>query len=71
MTGAPGGVIIALPPIFSAIGVPIQAVTIFVCIFSLIGMFTTIGNVIGNIGSTLILAKSENKLDTKIYRKAA
>lgn len=67
MTGAPGGVIIALPPIFSAIGVPIQAVTIFVCIFSLIGMFTTIGNVIGNIGSTLILAKSENKLDTKIY----
>ncbi len=61
------GIIIGLPPIFEAIGVPLSAVSLVLCIFSIIGMFSTVGNVAADVSSTLLLAKVEKKFDEKIY----
>ena len=69
ISGAGGGaIIIGLPPIFEAIGVPLSAMSIVICIFSIITMFTTVGNVAADISSTFLLAKTENKFDAEIYR---
>ncbi len=63
----PGSIIMGLPPIFSAIGVPLSAVSIVICIFSIIGMFATVGNVASDISSTFLLSKVEKKFDAKIF----
>ena len=57
LPGCPGASLIGLSSVFEAVGVPVNAVAIFLCIDPVVSMFSTVGNVISNIASTLIAGK--------------
>ncbi len=57
LPGCPGAVLIGLSSVFAAVGVPIGAVTLFLCIDPIVSMINTTGNVACNITSTLIAGK--------------
>lgn len=57
MPGCPGSTFIGLSSIFEAIGVPVGAVALFLCIDPIVSMTNTVGNVTNNIASTLIAGK--------------
>lgn len=57
LPGCPGASLIGLSSVFEAVGVPVNAVAIFLCIDPVVSMVNTVGNVISNIASTLIAGK--------------
>ena len=59
--GCPGSTFIGLSSIFEAIGVPVGAVALFLCIDPLVSMVNTVGNVTNNIASTLIVGKESRE----------
>ena len=64
----PGATILVMASVFGMAGVPASAVTLFIGIDPLIDGFRTVGNVAGNIVSSLLLARTEGKVDEEIYR---
>ena len=67
--GVPGGNAVLMAAIIGMFGVPAEAVTIILGITPFVGIIITIANIIGDIGASTILAKTENLLDTSIYYK--
>ena len=67
--GVPGGGIILLAAILGMFNVPADAVGIILGISPIEGRLNTTTNVVGDIGASTILAKTENLLDTSIYAK--
>ncbi len=65
--GIPGGGIIAIGAIIGVFGVPLEAIALFLGISPICDRIVTPLNVIGDIASTLLVAKNENLLDEKIY----
>ena len=63
----PGATILVMASVFGMAGVPVSAVTLFIGIDPLIDGFRTVGNVAGNVVSTLLLARLEGKVDEEIY----
>ncbi|MBP3690644.1 MAG: cation:dicarboxylase symporter family transporter, partial [Schwartzia sp.] len=63
----PGATILVMASVFGMAGVPASAVTLFIGIDPLIDGFRTVANVAGNIVSSLLLARTEGKVDEKIY----
>ena len=59
--------LIIMPPVLSTLGIPEAAVAHFIGIEPLLDMFGTAQSVIGNITSSFILNRLENKVDEKIY----
>ncbi len=59
--GCPGATFIGLSSIFEAIGVPVGAVALFLCIDPFISMLCTVGNVTNNVASTLIVGKESRE----------
>ena len=57
LPGCPGASLIGLSSVFEAVGVPVGAVALFLCIDPIISMFSTVSNVTSNIASTLIAGK--------------
>ena len=57
LPGCPGAALIGLSSVFAAVGVPMGAVTVFLCIDPIVSMINTVGNVASNITSTLIAGK--------------
>ena len=62
-----GAAIICLSSTFSAIGVPIEAVAIFLCIDIIVEMIGAVSCTTSDTLSTFILARSENMVDENIY----
>jgi Na+/H+-dicarboxylate symporter len=61
LPGCPGAVLIGLSTVFAAVGIPLGAVMLFLCIDPIVSMINTVGNVTSNITSTIILGhKKEN-----------
>lgn len=56
LPGCPGAVLIGLSTVFVAVGVPMGAVMLFLCIDPIVSMINTVGNVTSNITSTLLIA---------------
>ena len=57
LPGCPGSALIGLSSVFAAVGVPMGAVTVFLCIDPIASMINTVGNVASNIASTVIAGK--------------
>ena len=67
--GVPGGNAVLMAAIIGMFGVPAEAVAIIFGIALFVGRIITTANIIGDIGASTILAKTENLLDTSIYYK--
>lgn len=67
--GVPGGNAVLMAAIIGMFGVPAEAVAIIFGITPFVGRIITISNIIGDIGASTIIAKTENLLDTSIYFK--
>ena len=61
LPGCPGAVLIGLSSVFAAVGIPMGAVTVFLCIDPVVSMISTTGNVMSNITSTLIAGKPQQE----------
>ena len=59
--------LIIMPPILSTLGIPEAAVAHFIGIEPILDMFGTAQSVTGNITSSFVVNRWENKLDEKIY----
>ncbi len=59
LPGCPGAVLIGLSTVFAAVGIPMGAVMLFLCIDPIVSMINTVGNVVSNITSTLILSHTK------------
>ena len=64
----PGATILVMASVFGMAGVPASAVTLFIGIDPLVDGFRTVANVAGNTVSSLLLARTEGKVDEEIYR---
>ncbi len=67
--GIPGGAVVLMAAILGMFGVPAESVAIIFGISPIEDRINTTTNVVGDIGASTILAKTENLLDTKIYYK--
>ena len=65
--GVPGGALVCLSMLLPQIGVPTEAISIVMGLYSLVGMMQTCTNVTGDAVVTTAVAKSEGMLDTQIY----
>lgn len=63
----PGGGIIGIGVVFASIGVPLEAVSLVLCILPITDMFCTVTNVCCDTAATLVLALSEKMTDLKTY----
>jgi Na+/H+-dicarboxylate symporter len=63
----PGSVIICLGIILKSVNVPVDAIALIIAINPILDMFDTMSNTTGDMAAALIVAKSENQLDTEQY----
>ena len=61
LPGCPGAVLIGLSSVFAAVGVPVGAVALFLCIDPIVSMLHTAGNVVSNITSTRIAGNPQQE----------
>lgn len=66
--GIPGAGLICLSVLLAQINVPLEAVGLVMGIDALCAMFRAMSNSYGDIAASLIVAKSEKKLDLNVYR---
>jgi Na+/H+-dicarboxylate symporters len=64
----PGADVIAMNSVFAAVGLPVGAVTFFLCVNPVVDMFCTVDNVACNVCSSVLLARKEGSLDEGVYR---
>jgi Na+/H+-dicarboxylate symporter len=65
--GIPGSGLICLSVLLSQMNVPVEAIGLVMGIDSLAGMLRTVGNCLGDVVVTLLVAKREGALDSEIY----
>ena len=65
----PGADIIAMSSVFAAVGLPVGAVTLFLCVNPVVDMFCTVANVGCNVCSSMLLARKEGLLDEDVYKR--
>jgi Na+/H+-dicarboxylate symporter len=67
--GIPGGSIVMLPMILSAVNLPLEGVALIAGIDRILDMLRTIINITGDVAITLIIDKTEGTLDETLYLK--
>ena len=65
--GVAGAGIIMLAMVLKSINVPVEAIGLLMGMFTLLGMTQTMCNTTGDVVASLIVARSENLLNDKIY----
>ena len=65
--GVPGGALVCISLLLPQIGIPAEAISIIMGLYSLVSMMQTATNVTGDAVVTLIVAKSEKQVDLKTY----
>ena len=66
--GVPGAALICISILLPQIGVPAEAISIVMGLYSLVGMITACVNVTGDAAVTLTVAKKEKLLDLQVFR---
>ncbi len=61
--GVPGGGVIAAVPVFEAVGLPVEGIGILLAVDTIPDIFRTTGNVTGNIGAAVVLARGEKQAE--------
>lgn len=65
--GVPGAALVCLSILLPQLGMPSEAISLVMGLYSLIGMILVCTNVTGDAVMTLIVAKAEKQLDLKVY----
>lgn len=65
--GVPGAGLIMLTLVLTTVGLPVEGVALIAGIDRILDMARTTVNISGDIAASVIIAKSENELDTSIY----
>ena len=65
--GVPGAGLIMLTLVLTTVGLPVEGVALIAGIDRILDMARTTVNISGDIAASVIIAKSENELDTTIY----
>ena len=65
--GVPGGALVCISLLVPQIGIPAEAISIIMGLYSVVGMMQTCVNVTGDAAVTLITANSEKLLDLDVY----
>ena len=65
--GVPGGALVCISLLVPLIGVPAEAISIIMGLYSIVGMMHTCVNVTGDAAVTLITARSEDLVDLKTF----
>lgn len=66
--GVPGSALICISILLPQIGIPAEAISIIMGLYTLVGMMLACVNVTGDAVITLITAKKEHKLDLDVFR---
>ena len=69
--GVPGGALVCISILLPQIGIPAEAISIIMGLYSIVGMMQTLVNVTGDAAVTLIIARSEQLIDLDVYRQSA
>ena len=67
--GVPGGALVCISLLVPQIGIPAEAISLIMGLYSLVGMIQTCTNVTGDAAVTLIVARSEGMLDYEVFNK--
>lgn len=67
--GVPGGALVCISLLVPQIGIPAEAISIIMGLYSIVGMMQTCANVTGDGVVTLVTAKTENMLDMEVFNK--
>ncbi len=65
--GVPGGALVCLSILIPMMGVPAEAISLFIGLYAIVGMILSCTNVTGDAVVSLIVAKQEKKFDPKIF----
>ncbi len=65
--GVPGGALVCLSILIPLMGVPAEAISLFIGLYAIVGMILSCTNVTGDAVVSLIVAKQEKKFDQKIF----
>ncbi len=65
--GVPGGALVCLSILIPILGVPAEAISLFIGLYAIVGMILCCTNVTGDAVVSLIVAKHEKKFDRKIF----
>ena len=66
--GVPGAALICISILLPQIGIPAEAISIIMGLYTLVGMMLACVNVTGDAVITLVTAKKEHKLDLDVFR---
>jgi len=66
--GVPGVGLIMLAMVFTQVGLPVEGIALIIGVDRLLDMMRTAVNVTGDAATTCVVAKSEGKIDMKMYR---
>jgi len=67
--GVPGGALVCISLLVPQIGIPAEAISLIMGLYSLVAMMQTCTNVTGDAAVTLVVARSEGMLDREVYDK--
>ena len=67
--GVPGGALVCISILLPQIGIPAEAISIIMGLYSIVGMMQTCVNVTGDAAITLIVARSEKLVDLNVYNR--
>ena len=65
--GVPGGALVCISILLPQIGIPAEAISIIMGLYSIVGMMLTCVNVTGDAAVTLVVGKSEKLVDLEKY----
>ncbi|WP_408070734.1 dicarboxylate/amino acid:cation symporter [Butyrivibrio sp. JL13D10] len=65
--GVPGNGIVCMGIVIAQAGIPMEALGLLIPIYSVIDMISTVNNITGDMAGTLLVAKSEGKVDMDVF----
>ena len=54
---------------FQSIGVPVEAMGLFIAVYPFFDMFSTMSNTTGDVAAALVVAKREGLVDMDVYSR--
>ena len=69
LPGIPGILLIGLTMLLSQISVPVETISLIMGVYPILDMFETVSNCLGDVSTTVVVAKTEGLLDEEVFYK--